>query len=83
MPYLMQMMGCAVSLIGLVLVLWLGFWFLLVMAMLSAGYWLWLYLVKKGIVNAMPGVPSEGTVIREETTTIIEGEYQQVEDKRD
>lgn len=84
MPYLMQMMGCAVSLLGLVLVVWLGFWMLVVMAVLSACYWLWLWLVKKGIMNPMPGVPMDNVVMREEevrTTTVIEGDYERVDEE--
>ena len=83
MPYLMQMLGCAVTLIGLVLVLWLGFWMLLVMVALTAGYWLWLWLVKQGIANPRPGVPMEEAVMQEEsrTTTTIEGEYEKLDDR--
>lgn len=83
MPYLIQMFGCAVTLLGLVLVIWLGFWMLLVMAALTAGYWFWLWLVKQGIMNPIPGMPINTIVTHEETTTVIEGDFEKVDEGKD
>ncbi len=80
MPWLMQMMGCAVMIIGIALAVWIGFWLLLVLACLSLGLMLWRYLVQKGIVNPTPGIRPEAESVEESTEiTVIEGTFERVE----
>ena len=90
MPWIMQMAGCAVTILLVAFALWVGFWLVLVLATVSILIMSWRsirrYLVAKGILNPFPGVP--GSVIIEEeatrTTTIIDGDYTRVdEEKRD
>lgn len=83
MPWLMQMAGCAMTIVLLALAAWIGFWLLLVLAALSLGFSLWRYLVAKGIVNARPGQPMGVSAEEETTITVIEGEFEQVEEKKD
>ncbi len=85
MPWVMQMLGCAVTLIGIAFVVWVGFWFFLVLiavgALLASWQHIRRYLVEKGILNPIAGVPN-GVIIEEErtTTTIIEGDYKRVDE---
>ncbi len=88
MPWVMQMLGCAVTLIGIAFVLWVGFWFFLALMAIGALMASWKhirrYLVEKGILNPVPGVPN-GVIIEEETTettTIIEGDYKRVDEDK-
>ena len=91
MPWIMQMAGCAMTILLVAFALWVGFWLVLVLATVSILIMSWrsirVYLVAKGILNPMPGVPMGGVIIEEETTrttTIIEGDYTRVdEEKRD
>lgn len=82
MPWLMQMAGCAMTILFLALAAWIGMWLLLVLAALSLGVALWRYLVAKGIVNPRPGQPIN-TDSEETTITVIEGEFEHVEEKKD
>ncbi len=82
MPWLMQMAGCAGMILFLALTLWIGFWVLLVLGTLSLCVACYRYLVRKGILNPIPATPSDSTV-EEETITIIEGEFQHIEEKKD
>ena len=84
MPWMLQMAGCAVSMLLIAVLLWVGFWFFLVLlgfGILIAGWkHIRRYLVEKGILNPVPGVPNS-VIIEEETTTttVIEGEYKKVD----
>ena len=85
MPWVMQMLGCAVTLIGIAVVLWVGFWFFLALMAFGVLIASWKsirrYLVERGILNPIPGVPN-GVVVDDERampTTIIEGDYKRVD----
>lgn len=84
MPWILQMTGCAVSLLFIAFMLWVGFWFVLgvfAIATLIIGWGqIRDYLIEKGILNPVPGVPSDSIIIEEEST-IIEGDYKRVDDK--
>lgn len=80
MPWLMQMGGCAVMIIGVALAVWIGFWLFLVLAAISLAVAGYRYLVRKGILNATPGLPPESATGQEEVTvTVIEGEFERIE----
>lgn len=85
MPWVMQMLGCAVTLIGIAVVLWVGFWFFLALMAFGVLIASWKsirrYLVERGILNPIPGVPN-GVVVDDDRTmssTIIEGDYKRVD----
>jgi hypothetical protein len=86
MPWMMQMLGCAVSLLLIAFVLWVGFWFFLALMAVGVLIASWKharrYLVEKGILNPIPGVPN-GVVVEEEVTTIttIDGDYKRVDEE--
>jgi hypothetical protein len=80
MPWLMQMGGCAVMIIGIALAVWIGFWLFVVLAAISLAVAGYRYLVRKGVINATPGVPPEGADGEQKVSiTVIEGEYERVE----
>jgi hypothetical protein len=80
MPWLMQMGGCAVTIIGIALAVWIGFWLFVVLAVISLAVAGYRYLVRKGIINPTPGVPPESTATEETlSVTVIDGEFQRVE----
>lgn len=80
MPWLMQMGGCAVMIIGIALAVWIGFWLFVVLAAISLAVAGYRYLVRKGVINATPGVPPEASGVEEKVSiTVIEGEYERVE----
>ena len=85
MPWVMQMAGCALTLVGIAFVLWVGFWFFLALnamgVLLASWKHIRRFLVDKGILNPVPGVPN-GVIIEEETmttTTIIDGDYKRID----
>jgi hypothetical protein len=86
MPWVMQMTGCALAIIGIALAVWIGFWLILVMAMLSVFVALWRYLVKKGIVHAPSGAFHPIITVEQDASSIdhgvthIEGQYERVDD---
>lgn len=86
MPWITQMLGCAVTILGIAFALWLGFWVFLGLMVLgvllsSAGY-LRRVLTEKGIINPNLGVPPEDVVEEETATlTIIDGEFERMEDE--
>jgi len=85
MPWVLQMTGCALTLVGIAFVLWVGFWFFLALITIGVAVASWKhirrYLVEKGILNPIPGVPNGVIIEDEETTTIkiIEGDYKRVD----
>lgn len=78
MPWLMQMGGCAVMILGIALAIWIGFWLIVVLGVISLCFAGWRYLQRKGIVSSTPGVPPvEGGV----DVTIIDGDFTRVKDE--
>jgi hypothetical protein len=76
MPWIMQMLGCAGLIIGIALAVWIGFWLLVVLLVLSAFVALWRYLLRKGIVNPTPGVSVQ--THQDANNKTIDGEYRRV-----
>ena len=84
MPFIMQMLGFALLLLGLAVALWVSFWVLLVLfgaAVIVMAYsYLRTVLLAKGILNPTPGVrpaPMDG-----EHITIVDATFERVEEKK-
>jgi hypothetical protein len=86
MPWVLQMAGCALTLVCIAFVIWVGFWFFLALIAIGLTLASWRrirrFLVDKGILNPVPGVPN-GVIIEEEitpqTTKTIEGDYKRLD----
>lgn len=80
MPWIMQMAGFALLLLGIGLALWVSFWVLIVLLVLAmlAVVWSHLrdYLLAKGILNPTPGVPPPADSPAAPT---IEGDFKRVD----
>ena len=82
MPWIMQMVGFALLLLGMGVALWVSFWLLLFLFCVGVAAVLWAhlrdYLLTKGILNPTPGVP-----LNEEdsdpSVTTIEGDFKRVD----
>lgn len=88
MPWIMQMAGCALTILLVSFALYVGFWAFLVLASISITLVTWRhlrnYLVMKGILNPAPGVPPSGYTADEATQiTIIDAEYTRLDDAKD
>ncbi len=82
MPWIMQMVGFALFLLGIGIALWVSFWLLAILfgIGLIAVIWSHLrdYLLRKGILNPTPGIPPAADA----DITVIEGNYTRVEAER-
>ncbi|MFM9889383.1 MAG: hypothetical protein ACKVOE_01875 [Rickettsiales bacterium] len=82
MPWIMQMVGFAVLLLGLAFAVWVSLWLLLALFAIGliAVVWAHLktYLIAKGILNPTPGVPPV-TEDAPPTITVIDGDYKRVD----
>ena len=80
MPWIMQMVGFALLLMGMGLAIWVSFWLLLFLFAVGVVAVLWthlrVYLLAKGILNPTPGVPPEAPT---ENVTTIEGDFKRVD----
>ncbi len=94
MPWVMQMLGCAGVILGIALLLWVGFWLFLVILTLAVVMFTWrhirAFLVAKGILHprmaeASPpswDYPSADTSSARDATTpppTIEGDYKRID----
>jgi len=81
MPWIMQMVGFALLLLGVGVALWVSFWLLLFLFGVGVAAVLWThtrdYLLRKGILNPTPGVPPQEGETSENIT--IEGSYKRVD----
>lgn len=87
MPWIMQMLGFALLLVGIAIALWVSFWLLLVLFILGISIVVWAqlreFLVAKGILNprfaSKPSHVEESTREAEPDTLTIEGDYTRVD----
>lgn len=82
MPWILQMVGFALLLLGLAFALWVSLWVLLALFAIGVLAVVWshlkTYLVAKGILNPTPGVPP----LAEDATPkapVIEGDYERID----
>ncbi|MES2983776.1 MAG: hypothetical protein V4735_01145 [Pseudomonadota bacterium] len=84
MPWVMQMLGFALLLLGIGVALWISFWLLLVLFCVGLGMVIWThvksFLLAKGILNPTPGVRMQPP--GEAEATLIEGDFQRVDEKQ-
>ena len=77
----MQMLGFAMLILGVVVALYVGFWLLVIFAVvgLVAVAWTHLktFLIVKGILNPTPGIPPEPTGY--ENVTIVDADFTRVD----
>lgn len=89
MPWISQMIGFAILLVGIAIALWVSFWLLLVVFIIGIGAVIWShlrgFLLAKGILNprfAQPRQSGDRMGGEEEGSaplTIIEGDYKRVD----
>jgi hypothetical protein len=83
MPWIMQMAGFALLLLGMGIALWVSFWLLLFLFAVGVAAVVWThlrdYLLAKGILNPRPGVPPEEPSSTSKPTTTIEGDFKRVD----
>jgi hypothetical protein len=83
MPWIMQMVGFALFLVGIAVALWVSVWVLVFLFAVGLVIVIWSslrsYLVEKGILNPLPGVPQQP--MEDVDVTIVEGSFTRVEDK--
>lgn len=87
MPWISQMLGFALLLVGIAIALWVSFWLLLVLLIIAIGIVVWThvreFLVAKGILNPNLGrkQPHDDNAPREAEpdTLTIEGDYTRVD----
>ena len=83
MPWIMQMLGFAVLLLGIAFALWISFWLLLALFVGGLAMVIWShlrdYLLAKGILNPRPGVPIDEQTDAPSVTT-IEGNFSRVDE---
>ena len=79
MPWIIQMMGFGLLLLGIAFALWISFWVLLALFAIGLGMVLFshlrAYFTAKGILNPIPGVRPEPP----EGVTIVEGDFERIE----
>jgi hypothetical protein len=80
MPWIMQMLGFALFLLGIGIALWVSLWLLVILFAIGLIAVIWShlrgYLLRKGILNPTPGIPPSPP---EANATVIEGNYTRVE----
>ncbi len=78
MPWVLQMLGFALFLIGIGIALWVSLWLLVFLFAVGIIAVIWShlrgYLLAKGILNPTPGIPPQPG-----DTTIIEGSFTHLE----
>lgn len=87
MPWISQMLGFALLLVGIAIALWVSFWLLLVLFIIGIGIVLWThvreFLVAKGILNPRFGInagqANESSSEAQPDTLTIEGDYTRVD----
>ena len=83
MPWILQMFGFAVMLLGIGIALWVSVWLLVILFTVGVVVVIWShlrdFLTKKGILNEKFGVPPEGAEVHEQVT-IVEGEFTHVDE---
>lgn len=87
MPWISQMLGFAVLLVGIAIALWVSFWVLLVLFIIGIGIVVWThlreFLVAKGILNprfgSKPATTDDSSRDAEPDTLTIEGDYTRVD----
>ena len=84
MPWLLQMLGFGLLLIGAGIALWVSVWVLLILFGIGLVVALYSFarawLVEKGILNPTPGVPSE--LQEGAQVTIVEGDFTRLEENK-
>ena len=80
MPWVMQMLGFAVMLLGIGIALWVSMWLLIVLFCIGIGAVAWVhlrdFLTRKGILNEKFGVPSQPM----ESSPILDAEFTRIDD---
>jgi hypothetical protein len=90
MPWIIQMLGFALFLLGIAIALWVSLWLLVVLFVIGFGIALFTYLrgylVAKGILNPTPGVPMGGAMEEEsfhqEQITIVDADFTRVDEEK-
>ncbi len=81
MPWIMQMIGFAVMLVGIAVALWVSAWVLLFLLVVGFSGVIWAhvrdYLVAKGILNPPAARAARGEDAA--SVTIVEGDFTRVE----
>lgn len=81
MPLLFQLLWFFLVILGIAFAIWVGVWVMLALVVVGVLLALWSrirsYLVEKGILNPIPGVPMEPP----SDVTVIEGEFIELESK--
>ena len=77
MPWIMQMLGFGLLILGIAFALWVGIWVLLFLFALGIGMVVWShlrsFLLAKGILNPTPGIPPDPA--DHPGVTIVEGDF--------
>lgn len=92
MPWISQMIGFALLMLGIAVALWVSFWLLLLVLILGIGMVLWVhvrdFLLRKGILNPRFAGPHQmrhanedepGDATAAPLPPIIEGDYKRVD----
>lgn len=87
MPWLLQMLGFGLFLVGVAIALWVSVWVLVVLFIIMTGYAILAgardTLVKKGVLNPRPGLPPEEITESADThITIVDGEFTRVDEEK-
>lgn len=87
MPWVLQILWLIALFVGIGIAIYISFWILLVMFAIGIIAVIWVhlrdFLLEKGILNPVPGVPN-GIIIEQEpetTVTLIDGDFTRVEDE--
>ncbi|MDX2095806.1 MAG: hypothetical protein SFW64_07720 [Alphaproteobacteria bacterium] len=89
MPWLFNLFGVALLMLGVLFAVWISFWVLLAVFALAVVLVIWshlrAFLVAKGILSPRFDAPPDGEEGGEDapTITIIEGDYTRVDDRRE
>ncbi len=83
MPWIIQMLGFALFLLGIAIALWVSLWLLVVVFIIGFGIALFTYLrgylVAKGILNPTPSAPMEEH-FEQEQITIVDADFTRVDE---
>jgi hypothetical protein len=84
MPWISQMLGFAVLLLGIAFALWVSFWLLLVIFIIGIAVVVWThvreFLVAKGILTPRFSSPRDDSMAENEPSILtIDGDYKRVD----